>query len=77
MSFSWDQAKQYAIETKVRRAIIMSQGNINSDCDVLHPDWVKQAQTKNYIDLKKKITEKVKRKQDLTMKRRHKLVGKA
>ncbi len=76
MSFSWDAAKKQAIDTKIKRAIIMAKGNINSDFDVLHPDWIKQAVTKDYIDLKLKIKEKVVRKQDKAIIRRAKLAPK-
>ncbi len=66
MSF-WDKAKENAIQVKIRRAKTMAKGNINSDFDKDHPDWVSQAQRKpspDYVDLVKKITLKTKKLQD-------------
>lgn len=54
----------------------MAKGNVNPDFDTQHPDWVKQAQQKNYTDLKNKIKDMVERKQDNAMRRRDKLAGK-
>ncbi len=73
MSFSWKKIKQEAIDIKVRRAITQVQGdNPNQDVAVKHPQWIKQAQSKNYDELKKSVTELIERKQAQAMARRKK-----
>ncbi len=51
----------------------MSKGNVNPDFDVAHPDWVREGQNKNFIQLTKMIKEDVKRYQDKAMERRIKI----
>ncbi len=66
MGFSWKHAKEEAIKVKIRRAIIMATAGVpNPDFKIRHPEWIQQAQSKNFSELKKKITEETKRKQDL------------
>ncbi len=77
MAFSWDQTKKDAIAMKVRRAVTMAKVGKNTDFKLAHPDWVRDAQNKNYIDLKKKVTDSVVKRQELAMARRQKLVGKS
>ncbi len=73
----WDKVKKRAVETEVRRAIVMAKGNLNPDFDVAHPDWVREAQNNNYINLKKKVRESIEKSQARAVERRNKLVGKA
>ncbi len=66
-----------AIRIKIRRAITQIQGdNPNQDMAVKHPDWVKDAQNKNYNMLIKKVTEETKRYQERALERRNRLGGK-
>ncbi len=76
MVFSWTNAKKNAIDTKVRRAKTMATVGQNSDFKLQHPDWVRDAQQKNFTALVKKVTEQTKKKQDEHAARRLKLVGK-
>lgn len=57
MAFSRKKSLEDALATKIQRAIIMSKGQVNSDFDKNHPDWVRDAQSKNYTQLIKKVTE--------------------
>ena len=70
----WDEIKETAIKAKINRAMIMSRGNINSDFDISHPDWIKQAHLvkPNYDDLKNKIRQEIVKRQDLAITRRKK-----
>ncbi len=66
-----------ALKIKIRRAITMVQGdNPNSDIAVQHPEWVRAAQQKNYLELTKSVTQKFKQYQDRVTKRRMKFAGK-
>ncbi len=76
MGFSWIKAKENAIAVKVRRAKTMAHGNINPDFDKAHPDWVRDAQNKNYSSLTKIVTENAKRFQDIAYQRRMRFHGK-
>ncbi len=73
MGFSWKQAKIDAVDIKIRRAITMVQGdNPNPDIAVRHPEWIKQAQQKQYTELKNSVEDLIKREQNQAMIRRKK-----
>ncbi len=75
--FSWKTEKELAIKTKVRRAITQVQGdNPNKDIAIRHPEWIKQAQSKQYTELTKSITDSVQRAQDRVQARRDMIAGK-
>ncbi len=82
MPFSWVQVKDDAVKLKIRRNVIMSKGGINSDFDIVHPDWIKLARwdgvkfVGNHLDLKLKTKDKIVGAQDRAIKRRLKRVGK-
>ncbi len=76
MPFSWDEARASIIAKKIQRNITFAKVGTNKDFKISHPDWVSQAQTKNFVDLKKKVKESVMKQQDLAIIRRLKLVGK-
>ncbi len=76
MAFSWDNIKKIAIEIKIRRAKTMALAGSNPDFKLAHPDWVRDAQTKNYVSLIKKVTEQVKSQQEVHARRQAKLSGK-
>lgn len=69
----WDEAKQLAIDTKIRRAKHLSKGQINSSWDKSHPDWVRDAQNNNYTVMINQITKQIKDEQALAMQRRGQL----
>ncbi len=74
--FSWALAKKEGLKHKIDRAMLMSNNHINPDFDIKHPDWVRDAQNKNYTNLKKIIKEQVEKQQAQVLKRREKLHGK-
>ncbi len=76
MSFSWKQMKKDAIEHKLKRAIIMAKSGSNPDFKIAHPDWVRDAQKNDFVNLKKVITEKVQKQQDYAIAKRDKRAGK-
>ncbi len=78
MSFAYSaiEARKAAIETKIRRAMVMAKVGTNPDFKIAHPDWIREAQTKNFTALKKQVTELIEKKQGTAMKRRLKQVGK-
>ncbi len=78
MSFAYSAPEQRkrAIETKIRRAITMAKVGTNPDFKLAHPDWVREAQTKNFTALKKQVLELIEKKQATAMKRRMKTIGK-
>ncbi len=47
-----------ALETKIKRAKILSRGNINTDWDIAHPDYVRDAEAKNFTKMVKDIKAK-------------------
>ena len=57
MAFSRKQQLEDALKIKIQRAILMSKGQVNSDFDRKHPDWVRDATAKNYVKMVKSITE--------------------
>lgn len=71
--FSWVKLQEKALQVKLRRAKIKSKGQVNSDWDKDHPDFVRDAQQKNYTQLIKKITEKHKLHLEKVTRRREKL----
>ncbi len=75
--FSWKAMKEEAIKIKIRRAITMaSKKDVNPDFAILHPDWVREAQKKNFTDLTAKIKQAVEKDQERAQARRDKLVRK-
>ncbi len=58
MSF-WDRVKLNAIDVKIRRAKTLANTASNNDFNVAHPDWIRDAQNKNYVTLTKKIKEDI------------------
>lgn len=76
MLFSRAKMNKRAIDIKIRRAKVLSKGNISSDFDVKHVDWVRDAQKKNFTLLVTDITKKTKAKQLLAITRREKLYKK-
>ncbi len=76
MVFSRKQQLQDGIDKKIERAITMAKVAQNTDFKKAHPDWIRDAQNKNYSALKKQITESVKAIQVQNQARRDKLGGK-
>ncbi len=76
MGFSWEQAKINAVAVKIRRAKTMALSGENPDFKLKHPDWVRDAQTKNFTILNKKVKEEAEKYQQTYARRRLKLVGK-
>ncbi len=75
MPFSWDKAKKQTVDHKIARAISMARAGSNHDFKIAHPDWVREAQKKNYIALKISIKDLVEKQQKASMLRRDKLAG--
>ncbi len=76
MAFSWDKAKKQAIEKKVQRNITMAKTASNDDFKIAHPDWVRDAQSKRFTDLKLKVKQVVERQQAVAQGRRDKFARK-
>jgi len=76
MGFSWKQAKLDAIATEIRRNKTMAINGNNPDFKLKHPDWVRDAQQKNYTQMEKITKEYMQLKQKQAQSRRDKLVGK-
>jgi len=75
--FSWKAFKEEAIKLKIERAITMVSGDTpNTDMAIAHPDWVRQAQTKNFTDLRAKVRLQMEKDQARAQARRDKLVRK-
>jgi len=75
--FSYKRMKEIAIEIKIRRAMTMAkQATPNTDFKIRHPDWVRDAQNNNYINLKKVVREEIEKKQQIALDRRAKIAGK-
>ncbi len=72
MPFSWDQLKKQVVQDKIDRAIIMAKNGTNPDFKILHPDWVRDAQSKNFTDLRIKITKDIEKRQEKAILRRQK-----
>ncbi len=74
--FSRQRTIKYALDIKQRRAILMSLNPIaHPDNATAHPDWVRDATSKNYVVMKKAVKDKLLKAQELAIKRRNKLVG--
>ncbi len=72
--FSWKDFKKEVVNVKIARAITMAEKkNVNPDFAIAHPDWVKQAQSRDFVDLKRKIKEQVERYQAIALARRKKI----
>ncbi len=81
MPFSWDMAKERTIKKAIDRAIILAGGKqsdslANTDFKILHPDWVSQANKKDFTVLSKTIRENMKKVQDRALERRAKIAPK-
>ncbi len=76
MAFSWEKLKERAIEKKISRAITMAKVGTNNDFRILHPDWIREAQNKQFSNLKKQVRDAVEKQQAVYMARRVKLGGK-
>ncbi len=71
MSFSWKQAKKDAIATALRRAKTMAvKTNSNPDFAIRHPDWIREAQNNQFINMTKSITEEIKKQQERALLRK-------
>ncbi len=75
MAFSRAKLLERALAIKIDRNITLAKAGNNSDFKLAHPDWVREAQQKNYIMLKKVTTELVQKHQSDALKRRQKLIG--
>ncbi len=80
--FSWKDTKKRAVEIEVRRAMTVAKLGVDtvgtkSDLSIIHPEWIRSAEQKNYSDLKLKVTEMIEKKQKKAMERRAKLAGKS
>jgi len=73
--FSWKQAKLDAIAIKIRRAKTMAINASNPDFKIKHPDWVRDAQKKDFTMLEKVVKEQMEKKQKKAMDRRVKRGG--
>ncbi len=76
MTFSWKQAKLDAIAIKIRRARTMAINASNPEFKLQHPDWIRDAQSKNFTLLDKKVKEATEKYQALAQARRDKRAGK-
>ncbi len=74
--FSWKQAKIEAIDLKIQRAITMANAGSNPEFKLKHPDWVRDAQKKDYTLLKTQVKDKVLKYQNQAIQRRDKRSGK-
>ncbi len=75
--FSWKQMKIEAVDMKIRRAITQSNSATNPEFKKDHPDWVRDAQKKDYTLLKTKVKEKALKYQLFAQARRDKRAGKS
>ncbi len=82
LTMSWNRGYSHkdmidrALKIKIRRAITMVQGdNPNSDIAIQHPEWIRAAQNKNYVELTKYVTQKFNQHQEKTKMRRNKFAG--
>ncbi len=77
MAFSWEKLKERAIEKKISRNITMAKVGTNNDFRIAHPDWIREAQNKQFSNLKKQVRDAVEKQQAVYLARRIKLGGKA
>lgn len=75
MAFSWPTAKDEAVKVKLRRAIIFAKTG-NKEFKTKHNDEVIDAAKKIFTKLTVRVTNEIKQKQDLAIKRRMKKLGK-
>ncbi len=64
-AFSREKSNLQALMTEVRRNKTMAISGTNKDFKKDHPDWIAQAQQKNFIDLESKTIQKVLKKQEI------------
>jgi len=81
LSFSWKTEKEIAIAIAIRRARILAGGAspesmANPDFKIQHPDWVRDANNKNFTQMDKIVREGVLKQQKIAMDRRAKYAGK-
>ncbi len=75
MGFSREQSKINAIATKLRIAKTMAIVGSNPDFKLKHPDWVRDAQKKDFTLLNKRVKEDAIKFQDAYTRRRNKING--
>ncbi len=80
MAFSRKKSLEDAILLKVERAKTMARNPVfsdgtKSDCAIAHPSEVREAGSKNYTNLVKRVTEEVKKYQATAQARRTKTHG--
>ncbi len=71
----WDIQIKRGLETKIRNAKLKARGGVKKSKDfaLQHPDWVRDAQKKDYTQLVKIITQQEKDRVALAMQRREKI----
>ncbi len=77
VGYSHKQMKIDAIAMKIRRAKTMAINANNPDFKLQHPDWVRDAQKKDFTLLTKVVKEKEEKYQQLAQARRDKRSGKS
>ncbi len=77
MAFSWKQDKINTINKKIERAITQAKAGSNPDFKLQHPDWVRDAQNKDFTNLKKVVKEQTEKYQLKAQQRRDKRAGKS
>jgi len=75
MGFSWKQLQIEAILAEIRRNKTMSINASNPDFKLRHPDWIRDAQNKNFTQLVKDTTKVMQAKQHLALDRKLKTHG--
>ncbi len=74
MGFSWKIAKERAIIDEIEYCKTQCRGKTpNTDMKMKHPDWVRDAQTKNWAQLEKQVREYMVKRQNDVMIHRKKL----
>ncbi len=76
MVFSNKKSIADGLAIKIRRAHTMAKSKGNIDFNIAHPDWTRDAQTKNYAVMDKKVKEQFQKHLDIIEARRKKLGGK-
>lgn len=74
--FSWKHEMEKALETEIKINKMWAKNKSNPEFNLLHPDWIRDAQNKNYTQLEKEVTANVMKKQAEAIERRKKLAGK-
>ncbi len=74
--YSHKQDKIDAIKVKIRRARTMAIAGSNPDFKLSHPDWVRDAQSKNFTQLEKIVKEQCDKYAQRAQQRRDKRAGK-